>query len=75
MKATRKTARQRLKQATKAEFENLIETANLTPMQSHIVKLHILQEQTISKIAMALSFCESSVRNILSAAYDKIAKL
>ena len=62
MKQTRKTARQRLKQATKAEFEKIIDNAKLTPIQEKIVRLHFVKDWTICKIAMSLSCCESTIR-------------
>ena len=51
MKETRFMARQRLKQATKAEFENLVIDANLTPIQEQIIKLHIVKGYSICKLS------------------------
>ena len=75
MKATRYLARQRLKYATKSEFETLLDNANLTPLQEKIIRLHIAKGYSVCKIALALSCCDSSVRKNLSAIYEKVAKL
>lgn len=75
MKETRLLARQRLKQATKAEFETLIVGANLTPFQEQIIRLHIVKGYSVYKTAMTLSCCESSIRKNLSTIYEKVAKL
>jgi len=57
MKQARKAARQRLKDANKAEFEKLLENANLTPTQEKIARLHFVKDWTICKIALSLSCC------------------
>jgi len=75
MKETRKTARQKLKDATRAEFNAWIQAANLTPIQRKILERHICQGNSISKIAMELFCCEATVRNHLANTYDKIAKV
>lgn len=74
MDAARKTAREKLKQATKSEFEQLISDANLTPTQEKIVRLHFVKDWTICKIALTLACCESTIRKNLTAAYDKMTK-
>ena len=75
MKEFRKFARRRLLLATRAEYEELIFAANLTPSQLNILNLHFLQELSICEIADKLSCSESNVRKKLSAAYDKLSKL
>ena len=75
MKKTRYLARQRLKQATKTEFDFLLENANLTPLQEKIIRLHIVKGYSVCKIALALSCCDSSIRKNLSIIYEKVAKL
>lgn len=75
MKEERKAARQKLKDATRAEYDALIEAANLTPFQRKILEMHICHESSISKIAMELFCCEATVRNRLAQIYDKIAKM
>lgn len=75
MKATRFTARRLLKQATKREFDNLIENANLTPFQEKIIRLHIVKGYSVCKIALMLSCCDSTVRKNFSLIYDKVAKI
>lgn len=74
MNPARKEIRRVLKQSNKNEFEKLIESANLTPLQERIIRLHIMKDWTICKIAMSVSCCESNVRKILAVAYDKLAK-
>lgn len=75
MKKTRFLARQKLKQATKLEFEQLIGNANLTPFQEKILKLYIVQGFSICKIALSLSCCDSSIKKQLAKIYDKIDKI
>ena len=75
MKNSRKLARQKIKQAIKSEFEEIIDSANLTPIQEQITRLHFVKDWTICKIAMSLSCCESTIRKNLTIAYDKIAKI
>ena len=75
MKPNRKLARQRLKESTRGEYENLIYSAKLTPRQEEIINFHILRDCSICKIALTLSCCESVVKNELARAYDKIAFL
>lgn len=75
MKPNRKLARQRLKDSSRNEYENLIFAAKLTPRQEEIINLHILRDCSICKIALSLSCCESLIRKELAIAYDKIAFL
>lgn len=71
----RKDARERLKQATLEEYNDLIHKANLTPEQTKILDLHIKRGSSISNIAVELFCCEGVIRKRLVMAYDKIAKL
>lgn len=75
MKDSRKAARTRLKEATLAEYKAWTLAANLTPLQRKILDLNICKGRSISSIAMELFCCEATVRNHLTQAYDKIAKL
>ena len=75
MKKSRKLARQRLKQSTRAGFEKLVYAAKLTPRQEQIIKLFILKDYSVCKIALSLSCCECLVRNELAKTYDKISFL
>lgn len=75
MKQNRYLARKRLKDSSRAEYENLIYAAKLTPRQEEIVNLHILRDFSICKIALSLSCSDSLVRKILSVVYEKIANL
>ena len=72
---SRKSARQILKSATRAEYDRLIHNANLTPTQIKILRLHFVQEFSICQIALRLNCCESCVRKRLAEIYDKVAKL
>ena len=74
MKAARKAARQRLKDATLVEYTALVCGANLTPIQRKILDLHICAGSSISGIAMGLFCCEATVRKHLARAYDKVSK-
>ena len=75
MKRSRKLARQRLKDATRTEYNALIQEANLTPTQRKILDIHICNGGSISKTAMELFCCEATVRKHLARVYDKIAFL
>lgn len=74
MLTTRKEVRQKAKTATKDEFEEMIYKANLTPMQEEIIRLHIVKDWTICKIALSVHCSESNIRKILAATYDKMSK-
>lgn len=74
LKNARKAARQRLKDATLAEYNELILAANLTPIQSKILDMHIRGESSISKIAVELFCSDSTARKHLARAYDKVSK-
>ena len=71
----RKDARERLKQATLAEYNDLIHRANLTPEQIKILDLHIKIGRSISDIAVELFCCDATIRKRLAETYDKIAKV
>ena len=75
MKAERKAARQKLKQAVKSEFEKIIENAQLTPTQEKVVRFSIVKDFSVCQIAILLSCGESTVRKHLAKSFDKIAKL
>ena len=75
MKPSHKAARQRLKQAARADYERLIYSAKLTPRQEKIINLYILQDYSVCKIAFSLSCCQSLVRKELANIYEKIAFL
>lgn len=74
MQANRKVARQRLKQATRTEFENLILQSNLTPIQEKIIRLHIAKDFSVCKLALKFNFGESTIKKILMKVYEKISK-
>jgi len=68
-------ARQRLKDATREEFERIMYEALLTPSQDKIVRLHIVQDVSVCGIAERLCCSETTVRKRLSSAYEKVAKV
>lgn len=72
MKQARKAARQRLKDANRAEFEKLLTDANLTPTQEKIARLHFVKDWAICKIALSLSCCDSVIKRHLTKIYEKI---
>lgn len=74
MKAERKSARITIKNSSRAEYDQIIFAANLTPSQENILNLHFRQELSLCNIAEILSCSEGYVRKKLTAAYDKIAK-
>ena len=71
----RKDARQRLKGATLEEYNELVKKANLTPTQEELLYLHIRREHSVINLALEHFLCETTIRNHLSAVYDKVAKL
>lgn len=70
-----KNARTRLKKSTRKEFETLVYEAMLTPAQEEVLRLHIANGVSVPIIAMRLSISETCVRNYLSEAYEKVAKI
>ena len=71
----RKDARNRLKESTLAEYNSLIQAANLTPTQAGILDKYINKDKSISDIASELFCSDSTIRKHLAKAYEKIAKL
>lgn len=75
MNQSSKNARMRLKKSTRKEFESLVYEAMLTPIQERILRLHIAEGVGVPIIAMRLSVSDTTVRNYLSEAYEKVAKI
>lgn len=75
MKAHRYDARKRLRESNRAEYNDLVQAAHLTPIQKRALELYIVHGRSISSIAMELFCCEATVRNCLARAYDKVAKV
>lgn len=75
MLPARQAARQRLRDCTRAEYNSLTHSANLTPFQEKVIALYIIDKLPQSEIAFKLSICESLVRRRLAEVYDKVAKL
>lgn len=57
-----KDARSQLKRATRREFERLVYEAMLTPMQEHIIRLHIVKDVPVPIIAMRMALSETTVK-------------
>jgi DNA-binding NarL/FixJ family response regulator len=47
----------------------------LTPVQEEVLRLHIASGVSVPIIAMRLFISETCVRNYLSEAYEKVAKI
>lgn len=62
MKQNRYLARKRLKDSSRAEYENLIYSAKLTPRQEEIINLHILRDYPVCRIALSLSCSDYAVK-------------
>ena len=75
MNQSSKNARTRLKKSTRKEFEKLVYEAMLTPIQARVLQLHIAEGVGVPIIAMRLSVSDTTVRNYLSEAYEKVAKV
>ncbi len=72
---SRKAARKRLKNCSRAEYDFLLHAAKLTIAQKQILDMFIADGLPICEIAYRLNFCESLVRKRLAESYDKIAFL
>ena len=75
MDAKLKMTRQRLRKATRKEFEMLVYDAMLTPTQEEILVFHIVKGIGLQQIAERKGYSESGIRKILTQCYEKIAKL
>ena len=75
MNQSSKNARTRLKKSTRKEFEKLVYESMLTPIQERVLRLHIAEGVGVPIIAMRLSVSDTTVRNYLSEAYEKVAKV
>ena len=75
MNSASKEARLRLKMSTRAEFERLIFEAMLTPMDEHIIRLHIVDGLSVAYISMRMAISEACVRKHLNAIDEKVAKV
>ena len=70
-----KAARDRLKLATRAEFEHLVHEAMLQPFQEKIVRLHIGEGVPVIFLAERFVCSESLIRKHLATVYKKVSKL
>lgn len=72
MFTNRKAARDRLKSASRAEYEHLTYEAKLTPKEAEILSMHILNDKRIKEIAQQMKCGCTIIRNYLARAYDKV---
>lgn len=70
-----KSARLRLKQSTRSEYNALVYEAQLTPEQEDILNRHILHSETIVKISGALHCSEFNIKQALQKSYIKVGKV
>ena len=75
MNQASKDARTRLKKSTRREFESLVYEAMLTPVHERILRLHITEGVSVPIIAMRMRMSDTTVRNYLCEAYEKVAKV
>jgi hypothetical protein len=75
MEVESKHARNRLKMATRTEFDYLIYEAMLTPWCEKILRLHISEGVSVCGLAERFSCSETLIRKHLAIAYKKVAKL
>lgn len=75
MKPQSKEARERLKMATRAEFEQLVYDAMLTPWCEKVLRLHICEGVSVCLLAQRFVCSETLIRKQLSTAYKKVAKV
>ena len=75
MKPESKEARERLKMATRAEFERLVYEAMLTPWCEKILRLYICEGISVCLLAQRFVCSETLIRKHLATAYAKVAKL
>jgi len=70
-----KAARKYIKAATRSEYNSAVYEAKLTPEQEEILNRHILQSETIVKIAYSLHCSEFHVKESLRKSYIRISKV
>lgn len=70
-----KAARQRLKDATRTEYETLVKEAKLTPTQEDILRRHILCGDSVCKISLDTSISERRVKLRLHQAYAAVSRI
>ena len=70
-----KRARNRLKSATRQEFDKLIYDAMLTPLQEKIIRLHICNDLSINVISERFGYSYSGIHKMINRIYNKVAKL
>lgn len=68
-------ARFALRTATRKEYEELVHEAKLTPFQSELVQRHIVNDESIAKIAIELHSSEQRVKRQLHKAYLAVSQI
>lgn len=75
MKESHKEVRKRLKRATLTEYKKLVMEAKLTPLQTAVLKYHIIEDKTVIETSEKLNCSERTVAGILQQSYDKLSKV
>lgn len=75
MNPAHKIARERLKNATRTEYRQLVLEAKLTPIQTTVLRYHIVEGMTVIETSMKLNCSERTVAGILQKTYDKISQV
>lgn len=75
MRPELREARDKLRKATRKEFESMVYDAMLTPLQEEILRLHFCEGVSIGRIAERVGYSESGIRKLFNLAYEKVSKL
>jgi hypothetical protein len=68
-------ARLALRTATRTEYEAIIHEAKVTPLQEELLRRHILDDETIAKIAIEKHSSEQRIKRQLHKAYVAVSLL
>lgn len=75
MRPELKEARDKLRKATRNEFESMVYDAMLTPLQEEILRFHFCEGISIGRLAERVGYSDSGVRKLLNQVYEKVSKL
>jgi DNA-binding NarL/FixJ family response regulator len=75
MNPIHRMVRERLKKATRTEYRQMILEAKLTPVQTSVLRYHIVEGMTVIETSMKLNCSERTVAGILQKSYDKISQV
>ena len=67
-----KHARNRLKSATRQEFDKLIYDAMLTPLQEKIIRLYICDDLSINAISERFGYSYSGIHKLINRIYNAV---